>query len=133
MLKIKDLTPVFTSILVTCNKYTEPETVGETGIIDPAKAKIMVKEYQEVLATGNLVRLVKPGDKIAINPMKYAKFKQVYQKNSLREDTNQFKKELVGFDFPTIEVNGEERMLLDERDILYIINDYEDDGAIPTE
>lgn len=133
MLKIKELTPVFTSILVTCNKYTEPEKVGETGIIDPAKAKIMVKEYQEVLAVGNQVRLVKPGDKIAINPMKYAKFKHVHQNNSLRGDVEQFKKEIVGFDFPTLEVNGEERMLLDERDILYIINDYEDDGEIPTE
>lgn len=131
MLKIKKLTPVYTSILVTCNKYSEPEKVGDTNIIDPAKAKIMVKEYQKVLAVGSQVRLVVPGDTIAINPMKYAKYKQVAQKNSLRNDVQQYKNEIVGFDFPTMDVNGEEVMLLDERDILYIINDYEDDGQLP--
>ena len=78
-----------------------------------------------------MVRLVVPGDIIAINPMKYAKFKQVAQKNSLREDVQQYKKEIVGFDFPTMEVDGEEVMLLEENDILYIINDYEDDGQLP--
>lgn len=131
MLKLKKITPVFTSILVTCDKYSEPEKVGDSDIIDPAKAKIMVKEYQKVLAVGNTVRLVKEGDTICINPMKYAKYKQVLQKNSLRNDTQQYQNEIVGFDFPTINVNGEELMMLDERDILYIINDYEDDGAIP--
>ena len=131
MLKIKKLTPVYTKILVTCDKYTEPEKIDNTDIIDPAKAKIMIKKYQRVLAVGNMVRLVVPGDIIAINPMKYAKFKQVAQKNSLREDVQQYKKEIVGFDFPTMEVDGEEVMLLEENDILYIINDYEDDGQLP--
>lgn len=131
MIKIKKLTPVYTSLLVTCDKYTEPETVGDSNIIDPAKAKVMVKEYQKVLAVGNQVRLVKEGDIIAINPTKYAKFKQVAQKNSLRGDTQQYKNEIVGFDFPTIEVDGKELLLLEERDILYIINEFEDDGQIP--
>lgn len=131
MLKLKKITPVFTAILVTCDKYDAPEKVGDSNIIDPAKAKIMIKEHQEVLSVGNMVRLVKPGDKIAINPMKYAKFKQVYQKNSLRNDTEQFKKEIVGFDFPTIDIDGKECMLLDERDILYIVNEDYDDGVVP--
>lgn len=130
MLKLKKITPVYTSILVSCDKYQSPEKIGDTKIIDPAKSKIMIKEHQTVLAVGNLVHIVKPGDKIAINPMKYAKFKQVYQKNSLRNDTEQFKKEIVGFDFPTIEVDNQELMLLDERDILYIVDeDYEDNEA----
>ena len=43
MLKIKKLTPVYTKILVTCDKYTEPEKIDNTDIIDPAKAKIMIK------------------------------------------------------------------------------------------
>lgn len=133
MLKIKDITPVYTAILTTCERYTEPEKVGDSNIIDPAKAKIMVKEYQRVIKVGNLVRLVKPGDVIAINPMKYAKFKHAYQQNSLRNDTEQFKKEIAGFDFPIIEVADQERMLLNENDILYIINDFEDDGVAPTE
>ena len=117
---------MYTKILVTCDKYTEPEKIDNTDIIDPAKAKIMIKEYQRVLAVGNMVRLVVPGDIIAINPMKYAKFKQVAQKNSLREDVQQYKKEIVGFDIPTMEEDGEEDMQLEENDILYIINDYED-------
>lgn len=131
MLKLKKITPVFTSILVSFDKYEAPEKVGDSDIIDPAKAKIMVKEHQTVLAVGNMVRIVKPGDKIAINPMKYAKFKQVLQKNSLREDVQQYQKEIVGFDFPTIEVDGKELMLLDERDILYIVDEDFEDGEIP--
>ena len=108
MLKIKKLTPVYTKILVTCDKYTEPEKIDNTDIIDPAKAKIMIRSTRGVLAVGNMVRLVVPGDIIAINPMKYAKFKQVAQKNSLSERTySNIRKEVVGFDFPTMEVDGE--------------------------
>lgn len=130
MLKLKKITPVFTSVLVSFDKYEAPEKVGDSDIIDPAKAKIMVKEHQTVLAVGNMVRTVKPGDKIAINPMKYAKFKQVRQ-NSLRDDVQQYQKEIVGFDFPTIEIDGKELMLLDERDILYIVDEDFEDGEIP--
>ena len=133
MLKIKKLKPIYTSILTTYNKYSTPETVEGSDIIDPAKAKIMVKEYQKVLEVGNQVRLVKPGDTIVINPMKYAKYKQVLQKNSLRNDTQQYKNEIVGFDFPIVEVNDQEYLLLDERDILYIVEEAEEDDRIPEE
>lgn len=133
MLKIKKLKPIYTSILTTYNKYTTPETVEGSDIIDPAKAKIMVKEYQQVLEVGNQVRLVKPGDIIVINPMKYAKYKQVLQKNSLRNDTQQYKNEIVGFDFPIVEVNDQEYLLLDERDILYIVEEAEEDDRVPEE
>lgn len=133
MLKIKKLKPIYTSILTTYNKYSTPETVEGSDIIDPAKAKIMVKEYQEVLEVGNQVRLVKPGDIIVINPMKYAKYKQVLQKNSLRNDTQQYKNEIVGFDFPIVEVNDQEYLLLDERDILYIVEEAEEDNRVPEE
>lgn len=133
MLKIKKLKPIYTSILTTYNKYTTPETVEGSDIIDPAKAKIMVKEYQQVLEVGNQVRLVKPGDTIVINPMKYAKYKQVLQKNSLRNDTQQYKNEIVGFDFPIVEVNDQEYLLLDERDILYIVEEAEEDDRVPEE
>lgn len=133
MLKIKKLKPIYTSILTTYNKYSTPETVEGSDIIDPAKAKIMVKEYQQVLEVGNQVRLVKPGDIIVINPMKYAKYKQVLQKNSLRNDTQQYKNEIVGFDFPIVEVNDQEYLLLDERDILYIVEEAEEDDRVPEE
>lgn len=133
MLKIKKLKPIYTSILTTYNKYSTPETVEGSDIIDPAKAKIMVKEYQKVLEVGNQVRLVKPGDIIVINPMKYAKYKQVLQKNSLRNDTQQYKNEIVGFDFPIVEVNDQEYLLLDERDILYIVEEAEEDDRVPEE
>lgn len=133
MLKIKKLKPIYTSILTTYNKYSTPETVEGSDIIDPAKAKIMVKEYQKVLEVGNQVRLVKPGDTVVINPMKYAKYKQVLQKNSLRNDTQQYKNEIVGFDFPVVEVNDQEYLLLDERDILYIVEEAEEDDRVPEE
>lgn len=133
MLKIKKLKPIYTSILTTYNKYTTPETVEGSDIIDPAKAKIMVKEYQQVLEVGNQVRLVKSGDTVVINPMKYAKYKQVLQKNSLRNDTQQYKNEIVGFDFPIVEVNDQEYLLLDERDILYIVEEAEEDDRVPEE
>lgn len=132
MLKAKSVTPVYTNILVTFDKYSEPEKISGSDVIDPDKSKIMVKEYQKVLKVGNQVRLVKPGDMIAINPAKYARYKQVKQ-NSLRNDLESYKNEIVGFNFPTIEVDGKELMLLDERDILYIIDDYEDDGKQPGE
>ena len=34
--------------------------------------------------------------------------------------------EIVGFDFPLIELNGEPHMLLNENDIVYIVNEYEE-------
>lgn len=130
MIKLKDITPVYTSILTTFDKYSMPATIGDSKIIDPTKACDMVKEYQTVLKVGNMVKLVKPGDIIAINPMKYAQYKQVKQ-NSLREDLESYKKDIVGFNFPTIELNDVERGLFDERDILYIVNEFSEDNNTP--
>lgn len=130
MIVLKKIQPRFTEVLVTCNKYTGQEKVGDSDIIDPNKAKEMVKEYQTVISVGSMVHDIKPGDIVVINPMKYAKFKQVKQ-NSLRQDIESYQKELVGFDFPILEVNKEEVMLLDSNDIRFVVLDSEEDGNTP--
>lgn len=120
----KKITPSFTQILTTYDKVSEPETIEGTEIIDPNKSKTEMAEFQQVLAVGAMVRTVKPGDWIAINPMRYARYKQV-QQNSLRQDVQGYKQEITGFAFPTVLVGGEERLLLDEGDIHYIVNEFE--------
>ena len=81
MLHIKEIKPLFTNILTTGNKYEEDEK--QNGLIIAKKGDL--KLYQTVMAVGSMVRDVKVGDQVMINPKNYAVKK--YDPNSVKEDT----------------------------------------------
>lgn len=122
MLKIKKIKPMFTHLITTMEKYEEDVTTAG-GLIDTNKQKGSVKEYQKVVAIGSTVRDIKVGDLVLINPKNYRILK--HEKGSMKDGVIT-DNPVVGYNVPTVEINGEQFMYLDDRDIEYVIEDYEE-------
>lgn len=122
-INIKKVKPLFTKILLTKNEYSEAPYIPGTQILDATKSKQGIMEYQTVVAVGDMVRNVKEGDIVAINPKRYAVKK--YDKTSMKEMMEEYTNEIVGYAFPTLDIGGKEFLFLDESDIDFVITEYE--------
>lgn len=118
MLKIKKIRPLFTKVITTASVFEEDD-VRNGVILNP---KGTVKPFQKVIEVGSMVRGVKVGELIMINPAAYIKKK--YSDNSLREDI--VDNPTVKVDIPTVEINNTQHFMIDERDIEFVIEDYEE-------
>ena len=89
---------------------------------------------QQVVNVGPMVRDIKEGDWVFLNPLHYMNRQLVEQKNSLDSDIDEkHMKEVFGPDykFPTIYLDGVEHLMLFDRDVEYIILDGVDsDGTV---
>lgn len=117
MLHIRKIKPLFTNILVTGHKYEKDEK--SNGLIIAKKGDL--KLYQEVIAIGSMVRDIKVGDKIMINPKNYAVKK--YDPNSVKEDMGM--NSTIGYNMPWVTVddkegNIQECLLLVDRDVEFV-------------
>jgi co-chaperonin GroES (HSP10) len=117
MLRVKKIKPLFTNILVTGNKYEKDEK--QNGLIIAKKGDL--KLYQTVKAVGSMVRDVKVGDQVMINPKNYAVKK--YDPNSVKEDMGM--NSTIGYSMPWVNIddekgNPEECLLLVDRDIEFV-------------
>ena len=117
MLKIEKIRPVATRMLVTGDVYTE-DMYNEHGIIESKKGDM--KEYQEVLEVGPMVRDLKPGDKVMLNMMHFAVMQ--YDPNSIKKDMGMQK--IKGYQFPKIELTNkdgskQECLYVDQQDIVF--------------
>ena len=117
MLHIKEIKPLFTNILVTGNEYEKDEK--ENGLIVAKKGDL--KLYQTVLAVGSMIRDIKVGDQVMINPDGYKVTK--YDPNSVKEDMGMNK--ILGYKMPWVVVentegNPQRCLLLKDRDIEYV-------------
>lgn len=122
MLVIKKIQPMYTKILTTMCKYEEDEmTAG--GLIDSTKTQGTLKEYQTVIAVGNLVRNVKVGDLVCINPERYAIKK--HEAGSLKDGVIT-DNPVIKYNFNIMDLEGVPHLLLDENDVSFIITDYEE-------
>lgn len=122
MLKIKKIKPMFTHLITTMDKYEDDVTTAG-GLIDTNKQKGSVKEYQKVVAVGSCVRDIKVGDLVLINPKNYRILK--HEKGSMKDGVIT-DNPVVGYNIPTVEINGEQFMYLNDNDIEYVIEDYEE-------
>ena len=120
MIKIKKIKPMFTSIITTMNKY-EHDVKTSSGLIDTSKQQGGLKEYQTVLAIGSSVRDVKVGDVVCINPSAYAVKK--HQTGSLKDGIIT-DNPVIKYNFNVVEMNGNPCLLLQDRDISFVIEDY---------
>ena len=120
---LKEIQPLNSQILTTANKYENENKLEQKGQI--LKLKEMPGEYkhfQTILAVGPQVRQVKPGDVIEIDPSAYIVYEHPEDEKSIRGIV---KVRNVGHvELPIIEIDGEERCLLQERDARYIIKSY---------
>ena len=94
------------------NKYEDDGF--KNGVI--VKQAGSLKEYQTVLAVGPAVRNIEVGDKVMINPSRYAKMKhnEGSLKNGIVADNP-----IIGYEFRTVTINDKECLYLQSQDIMY--------------
>lgn len=129
MLQIEEITPMFTGIVTTGDKYEE-DMYNDAGIIEASKGDL--KTYQTVLAVGSMVRDIKVGDQVMINVMNYAKM--LNDPNSVKADMNVMNKVVEWrFNWVSLMRDGKptECLLLNDRDILYSFKGKEVQGKKP--
>lgn len=124
MLKLKKIKPLFTKIVVTANKYEEPQYIEGTQIVDTEKKQLGLKEYQTVISVGNEVTTVKPGDLVVINPTDYMVKK--YNKDTTKSQMSDVYNPTIEFNFNIVIVDGQECLLLKERDVDFIVEESEE-------
>lgn len=122
MIKVKKIKPMFTSLITTMDLYeTDGKTLG--GLIDSTKQRGTVKEYQKVVAIGDTVRCIKVGDLVCIDPTRFAVRKN--PDNSIRNDV-EGGNPVLEYRFDIIELDGKSHLLLQDRDVQFIIEEYEE-------
>lgn len=121
MLKVKKIKPMFTSLITTMDKYEQDVKVG--GLIDASKQQGGLKEYQKVLAVGSSVRDIKVGDIVCVNPTRFAVRK--HQAGSLK-DGIVTDNPVTTYNFDVVEMDGTQCLLLQDRDIDFIIEEWEE-------
>lgn len=127
MINIKKIKPMFTSLITTMNKYEHDKMIG--NIIDATKSEGTLKEYQTVIAIGDSVRNIKVGDTVWINPVRYGVKK--HQEGSLK-DGIVTDNPVVTYNFHTIEIDGKQCLVLQDTDISFVIEDYEEVPDAPS-
>lgn len=118
---IKKVKPMFNRLITTMDIYETDQY--KNGMLDITKQKGSVKEYQTVVAVGTTVRDIKVGDEVLIDPTRYMTVK--HNDKSLKKNVvgDELK---VGYDIPTIKLDGKDHLLLFDQDISYIIEDSEE-------
>lgn len=112
MLKIKKFKPMFTSMLVTGEKYSE-DMYDDHGLIECKKGDL--KTYQKVLEVGPSVRDIKVGDMVMINIMHFAVME--YDPNSVKNDMGMNKVKRWNFNWVT--VNDQDCLVIDQQDVMF--------------
>ena len=121
MLRVKKIRPMFTSLITTMDKYEQDVKIG--GLIYTTKQQGGLKEYQKVLAVGSSVRDIKVGDVVCVNPARFAVRK--HQAGSLK-DGIVTDNPVTTYNFDVVEMDGKQCLLLQDRDIDFIIEEWED-------
>lgn len=120
-IKLKKIRPLFSAVVTTMEKYEEDKITGSGLIVDPSKRKGTLKEYQTVVAVGEFVKNIAVGDLVCIDPKDYAVYK--YAPNSVKNDIMQ--KEITGYNFNTVDIDGVSYLILKDRDISFVVEDFE--------
>ena len=122
MIKINKIKPMFTSLLVTMDKYDDYKVTG-SGLLDASRQAGSLKEFQKVVAVGSTVRDINVGDVVWVNPTRFAVMK--HKKGSLQDGVigdNQ----VLEYKFDTIKMGDGDYLLLQDRDIDFIVEEYEE-------
>lgn len=122
MIKINKIKPMFTSLLVTMDKYDDYK-VTDSGLLDASRQAGSLKEFQKVVAVGSTVRDINVGDVVWVNPTRFAVMK--HKKGSLQDGVigdNQ----VLEYKFDTIKMGDIDYLLLQDRDIDFIVEEYEE-------
>lgn len=120
MLNVKKVKPMANYLVTTREMYEEDKVIN--GVLTPTRGTL--KEYQKVVAVGPIVRDIKEGDIVKINPMRYAIRK--YQEGSLKNGIIS-ENPVTHYNFNTIELDHVQHLLLTSNDIEYVVEEYEEE------
>lgn len=123
-INIKKIRPMFNQVICTMDTYSDDE-VKKDGLVDVKRIQNPIKEFQRVVAVGNMVREIQVGDMVMINPTRYGKTK--HGPNSLRADI-EGDNPVVEYKFNVIELDHVKHLLLTSQDIDFVIEEYEEEA-----
>lgn len=122
MIVAKKIKPLFTKVITTADMLEEKDMmIG--SLIDVSKQKKTIKEFQKVIAVGTHVNGINVGDIVCVNPTRFGKPYQ--KKNSLNQAVEEYNT-MISYQFDFIEVDGKICLKLEDRDIDYIVEEYEE-------
>lgn len=121
MINIKKIKPMANYLVTTKEVYTDKDVKGSTIITNVVGS---LKEYQRVIAVGPMVRSIKEGDLVCINPKRYARYK--HEAGSLKDGVIT-DNPVVAYNFNIVEIDHTQHLLLTEQDIDFVIEDYEEE------
>lgn len=128
MFKIKKIRPLFTGIVTTATRYVGNQFADKGSlIIDTRKLAGSMNPYQRVISVGMMVKDIKEGDIVKINFMRYTVAKHVPGKIEDTTSGGKVQKDnyTADIELPTIEIDGQQCLWLQNNDIEYIVEDYE--------
>ena len=121
MIRINKIKPMANRILTTCVLYNNPITID--GIIDGTKEEGGIREYQKVLACGPMVRDVKVGDLVVINPTRYQVMK--HKEGSLKDGVIT-DNPVLSYNFPILEIANRPCLYIYDADIDFVIKEWDE-------
>nr|DAG90620.1 MAG TPA: mHsp60, mHsp10, Mitochondrial, Chaperonin, Complex, Symmetric [Crassvirales sp.] len=127
MLHVTKIKPLFDHLLITADRF-EKDMV-HSGVILAKKGDL--KLWQTVVAVGSVVRDIKVGDKVMINPNDFAVKK--YNKNSVQNDFDNNPVLTYNFPFETIDdEKGEPKdyLYISDRNVKYVFEGMEKDESL---
>ena len=127
MLHVTKIKPLFDHLLITADKFDKD--MIHNGVIVAGKGDL--KLWQTVVAVGSVVRDIKVGDKVMINPNNFAVKK--YNKNSVQNDLDNNPVLTYNFPFETVDDekgNPKDYLYISDRDVKYVFEGTEKDDSL---
>ena len=127
MLHVTKIKPLFDHLLITADKFDKD--MVHNGVIVAGKGDL--KLWQTVVAVGSVVRDIKVGDKVMINPNDFAVKK--YNKNSVQNDLDNNPIITYNFPFETVDDekgNPKDYLYISDRNVKYVFEGIEKDDSL---
>lgn len=127
MLHVTKIKPLFDHLLITADRFDKD--MIHNGVIVAGKGDL--KLWQTVVAVGSVVRDIKVGDKVMINPNDFAVKK--YNKNSVQNDLDNNPVITYNFPFETVDDekgNPKDYLYISDRNVNYVFEGIEKDDSL---
>lgn len=127
MLHVTKIKPLFDHLLITADRFDKD--MIHNGVIVAGKGDL--KLWQTVVAVGSVVRDIKVGDKVMINPNNFAVKK--YNKNSVQNDLDNNPVITYNFPFETVDDekgNPKDYLYISDKDVKYVFEGTEKDDSL---
>lgn len=127
MLHVTKIKPLFDHLLITADRFDKD--IIHNGVIIAGKGDL--KLGQTVVAVGSVVRDIKVGDKVMINPNDFAVKK--YNKNSVQNDLDNNPVLTYNFPFETVDDekgNPKDYLYISDRNVKYVFEGIEKDDSL---